>query len=139
VNVETNSAHPATGRRPIAMILVVDDEPDTLATLHLVLSMLGFEAVTARSAREALQRIEERLPELIITDSAMPSMSGLELCRVLRACHRTRRIPIVLHTGGELPEEVPRLYDRIITKPADVESVVKVVRELLPPGISGAR
>ncbi len=139
MNVETNSAHPASGRRPLAMILVVDDEPDTLATLHVVLSMLGFEVVTARSGREALECVENRLPELIITDSTMPSMSGLELCRVLRASQRTRRIPIVLHTAADLPDDVPRLYDRIITKPADIDALSKVIRELLPPPLSGAR
>ncbi|HXS26352.1 MAG TPA: response regulator [Steroidobacteraceae bacterium] len=139
MNVETNSAHPAAGRRPLAMILVVDDDPDALTTLHLVLSMLGFDAVAARSAREALQRIEERLPDLIITDSAMPSMSGLELCRVLRASQRTRRIPIVLHTGMDVPDDVPRLYDRIITKPAEIDAVVRLIRELLPPDAAGVR
>lgn len=136
---ETDSAHPASGQRLLAMILVVDDDPDTLTLLQFVLSMLGFEAVTARSAREALQRVEERLPDLIITDSAMPSMSGLELCRVLRASQRTRRIPIVLHTGSELPDDVPRLYDRIVTKPAETDALVKLVRELLPSDMPGVR
>ena len=136
---ETDSAHSASGRRLLAMILVVDDDPDTLTLLQFVLSMLGFEAVTARSAREALERVEERLPDLIITDSAMPSMSGLELCRVLRASQRTRRIPIVLHTGSDLPDDVPRLYDRIVTKPAETDALVKLVRELLPSDMSGVR
>lgn len=139
MNAEKSFHRRANGGRPSAMILVVDDEPDTLTTLQLVLSMLGFETVTARSAREAMQCVEERLPDLIITDSAMPSMSGLELCRVLRAREKTRRIPIVLHTAMDLTDDAPRLYDHIIRKPADVDAFARTLRALLPPDPVGSR
>lgn len=139
MNVETNSADSAFDHRPVAMILVVDDEPERLRTLRFVLSMFGFEAIAARSTREVLECVEERQPDLILTDSATPSMSGFELCRVLRASQRARRIPVVLHTGVHMPDDTPRLYDQIITKSTDVDAFAQLFRGLLPPGVSGAR
>lgn len=114
VNVETNSADLNFDRRPLAMILVVEDDAERLKTLRFVLSMFGFESFAARSAREVLKCVEERQPDLILTDSPTPSMSGFELCRVLRASQRARRIPIVLKTGVQMPDDTPRLYDQIV-------------------------
>lgn len=138
MNAETNAADLGFDHRPMAMILVVDDDPASLRTLRFVLAMFGFDAIIARSAREVLECAKERLSELILTDSARPSMSGLELCRVLRASQRTRRIPVVLHTGAQLPDDVPRLYDQILTRPADVDSFATLLRGLLPPSESRA-
>lgn len=131
---EKGSERAASDSRPIALILVVDDEPDTLTTLQIVLSMLGFGVATARTAREAMHRIAEQPPDLIITDNAMPTMSGLELCQVLRMHDATKRIPIVLHTAMDLPNDNLRLYDRVITKPADLEAFLRAIDALLPPG-----
>lgn len=121
------------------MILVVDDDRDRLRMLRFVLAMFGFEVIAARSPQEVLQCVAERLPDLIITDSAVPSMSALELCRVLRASQKTRRIPVILHTGVQMPDDVPRLYDQIITRSADVDAFAQLYRGLLLPGMSGAR
>ena len=59
---------PAVTSGPAALILVVDDDTDTLAALQLLLSVLGFEVATARSAQEALKSVAKRRPDLIITD-----------------------------------------------------------------------
>src|SRR6185312_11054849 len=112
-------------RRAVALILVIDDEPDTLTALKILLSLLGFRVVAARNAREALEQIEVQRPDLIVTDNAMPSMSGLELCRVLRAREATRGIPIVMHTGMDLPDDGSRLYDRVMTKPIDIDAFMR--------------
>jgi two-component system, OmpR family, phosphate regulon response regulator PhoB len=116
---------------PAALILVVDDDADTVAAMQLLLSLLGFEVATARSAPEALRRVAQRRPDLIITDCEMPQMSGLALCRELRQRDQTADIPIVVHTGKELPEGDPKPYDRSIAKPASTDEILGIIRSLL--------
>lgn len=90
----------------------------------------GFEVITARNGAEALLRLRERWPDLIITDYTMPDMTGLDLCKRLRASRVMRHIPIILYTGVSLPAD-PRLYDRIVTKPADLCAFAIEIRLLL--------
>ncbi|MGH8202004.1 MAG: response regulator [Steroidobacteraceae bacterium] len=115
----------------MALILVVDDDPDILATLQALLSILGFDVATARSAPEALRSIEQRRPDLIITDCEMPRMSGLALCRELREHDQTADIPLVLYTGKELPDGSPQPYDRSIAKTAGVDAILGTIHALL--------
>ena len=123
-------AYSTPGSRPL--ILCVDDEPDARTILRLFLSAHGFEIIVASDAAEALRLIEERRPDLIITDYAMPDVSGLELCRTLRDRDETRDIPIILHTGIELHSDHSELFDRFVLKPAELDHLARVVRELLP-------
>lgn len=128
----TAGAHP--------VILCVDDEPDLLTILRLFLSAQGFEVIPALNAVEALQLVTEHRPDLIITDCAMPGMSGLELCRTLRKRGDTRDIPIILYSGKDIWEDDPRLFDRFVLKPAELDVFVRTIRALLaasrraPPG-----
>jgi DNA-binding response OmpR family regulator len=115
------------------VILCVDDEPDLLTILRLFLTSQGFEVIPALDAAEALQLIEENRPDLIITDYAMPGMSGLELCRKLRARADTSDIPIILCSGKELWEDDPHLFDRFVLKPAELDVFVRTIRALLVP------
>jgi CheY-like chemotaxis protein len=122
---------PAVKSRPAALILVVDDDADNVTALQLLLSVVGFEVATARSAQEALSSIGQRRPDLIITDCEMPQMSGLALCRELRECDQTADIPLVLHTGKELPDGGPRPYDCSIAKTAGTDAILATIRALL--------
>jgi CheY-like chemotaxis protein len=119
--------------RARAVILAVDDEPDVLQILEWFLISEGFEVMTASSGAEALQHIEERLPDLIITDYRMPGMSGLVLCEQLRQHRTAQHIPIILHTATQtaaLPSQ-GQLYHRVVTKPSDALALVAEVRRLL--------
>jgi CheY-like chemotaxis protein len=122
---------PAVKSGRAALILVVDDDADTVATLQVLLSVLGYKVAAARSAQEALRSIEERRPDLIITDCEMPQMSGLALCRQLRDQHQTADIPIVLYTGRELPDGGPKPYDCSIAKTASADAILGIIRSLL--------
>ena len=90
----------------------------------------GFEVITAPNGSEALLRVQARWPDLIITDYTMPGMTGLELCKRLRASRVMRLIPIILYTGVSLPAD-SRLYDRIVAKPADFRAFALEIRVLL--------
>ena len=90
---------PARPRRP--HLLVVEDDADVADCLRLGLDRKGFAvdvALTAAAAQECLQR---RLPELILLDVDLPDLSGLELCRQLKAGPQTARIPIVFCSGND--------------------------------------
>lgn len=113
-----------------ARILCVDDDPDGLRALELFLRNEGFEVITARNGPEALLRVQERRPDLIITDYTMPGMTGLDLCKRLRASRVMRLIPIILYTGVSLPAD-SRLYDDIVAKPADFRAFAIQIRVLL--------
>ena len=114
-----------------AVILIVDDDPDTLAIFRLYLATRDFEIMTAASAAEALQSVDKRLPDLILTDYSMPAASGLEFCRVLRSRGDTRHIPIILHTAADLPVELRQLYDRVFSKPVELDELVTALRMLV--------
>lgn len=120
---EARPAHP--------LILAVDDEPDMLLALELYLSGEGFEVTTAPNVHDALRRIEDHRPALILTDYIMPGVSGLELCRTLRGRRETRSIPIIMHTGWDLWQDHPGLFDHLVFKPAELDSLARLIRTLL--------
>jgi CheY-like chemotaxis protein len=122
---ESSSTTPSRGT-----ILTVDDDPDNLTLLRLLLSSEGFEVLAAMSGPAALQCVRQRMPDLIITDLTMPGMTGRELCRHLREANETRGIPIVVHTAETVPLTDP-LYDRAFRKPADFNALLSTVYRLL--------
>ena len=124
-----NAVHEA--ERSKARILTVDDSPDALTLLRLFFSAEGFEVITAGGMAEALLCMREQLPDLIITDYAMPDRSGLDLCRHLRSHRETRHIPIVLHTATDLPPTETPPYDALCEKPAGLAPLARRVRSLL--------
>ena len=66
-------------------ILVADDEPNQLELLTFNLTQAGFEVIRAGDGQQALDMVEEHRPDLVIIDWMMPHMSGIDVCRALRA------------------------------------------------------
>jgi putative two-component system response regulator len=106
---------------PQARVLVVDDQPANTQLLSLYLSDLNCEVEVAWSGVEALRRIEERIPDLVLLDVQMPEMDGLEVCRRLKASWTTRLMPVVMVTAlNSLRDRVLALEagaDDFLTKP----------------------
>ena len=113
-----------------ATILCVDDDPDALQVLDWFLTSDGFVVRTAASGDDALLQVKEQLPDLVITDYAMPGMTGLQLCKSLRAQLATRHIPIILYSAFHLPPD-SCFYDRTFLKPTDVTVFGSAIRALL--------
>jgi CheY-like chemotaxis protein len=80
-------------------ILVVDDEPDIISLLKLVLEAEGYQVVPALSGDEALSLAEIEAPDLVLLDLMMPGKSGLETCRYLKNQPRTRNIPVIVFSA----------------------------------------
>ncbi len=116
-------------------ILVVEDE-DALATLlHYNLEKEGYEVGLAGDGEEALLQVEERAPDLMILDWMLPGVSGIEVCRRLRARSATRNLPIIMLTArGEEGDRVRGLdtgADDYLTKPFSMSELTARVRAVL--------
>jgi CheY-like chemotaxis protein len=120
---------------PPAVILVVDDEGVVNRLVTRYLSHLGYRVIGAASAEEALALVRRRDPriDLVLSDVAMPGVSGIELAATLLS-----RVPgpsVILMTGV-LPQDVERLdingqIVRVLRKPLDLDELQKVLRVTL--------
>jgi DNA-binding response OmpR family regulator len=80
-------------------ILVVDDESSLVKLCQIVLENAGFEVRGAFSGRQALNLLNDEMPDLILLDVMMPGMNGIEVCREIRANNQARRVHIVMYTA----------------------------------------
>ena len=102
-------------------LLVVDDDPGLLLAVSETLRAEGYNVLTARRAADALIRVAENLPDLIISDIRMPGMDGYQFVAKLRSNARTRLVPIVFLTAKD--ETTDRIagfrtgVDAYLTKP----------------------
>ena len=111
--------------RPGGRVLVVDDEPQILRALRVVLREAGFEAVPAATAREALDAAALRPPDAAIVDLVLPDGDGVEVTRALREW--TRAPIIVLSAVGDEDEKVRALEagaDDYVVKPFSPRELV---------------
>ena len=118
-----------------ARILVVEDEEALTTLLRYNLDAEGYDVETVGRGDDADTRLKERVPDLIVLDWMLPGLSGIELCRRLRARPETRSLPIIMLTArGEESERVRGLAtgaDDYIVKPFSVPELLARVKGLL--------
>jgi len=115
-------------------VLIVDDEPDILLYLKEFLDSKGYTTITASCGDEALEKVEQDPPDLVLTDVMMPGMDGYELCRRIRANSTTSLLPVVIVTGAGPQERVKGIEaeaDDFFVKPGDRHELLARVRSLL--------
>jgi DNA-binding NarL/FixJ family response regulator len=116
-------------------LLVVDDEPNLLRAVAVTLRAEGYEVVTARSGAEALVRVAESVPDLVVSDIRMPGVDGYQLARQLRSSPRTDLVPIVFLTAkDETTDRVAGFrsgVDAYLTKPFEPDELVAVISNIL--------
>lgn len=119
---------------PTNILIVEDEEPLTLL-LRYNLEAEGYAVESAGRGDDAETRLREKVPDLLILDWMLPGLSGIELCRRLRARSETERMPILMLTArGEETERVRGLAtgaDDYVVKPFSVPELVARVRALL--------
>jgi pilus assembly protein CpaE len=116
-------------------ILVVDDEPEALKVVGLALHHAGFEVLGAQSGLEALKKIEQNPPDLVILDVMMPHMDGHEVCRRIRESPATAHLPVIMVTAlSGLDEKMAGFAngaDDYVTKPVALRELIARVQALL--------
>lgn len=112
----------------MAIILVVDDEPDIVRVVVRIMEARGHTVRTAHDGREALDQVRAERPDVIILDLNLPGMNGFEVTSRLRADESTRSIPIVMMTAAYVSIEDAR---RGHTSGADEYVVKPFLREVL--------
>lgn len=118
-----------------ANILLVEDEPGIQELLKLNLGQAGHQVMAANDAEDALKYLKNALPDVILLDWMLPGMSGIDLCKRLRADRRYQPVPIIMLTArGEEQDRVAGLdtgADDYITKPFSPRELVSRIRAVL--------
>lgn len=118
-----------------AHILIVDDNPIDRKLAAEVLEIAGFGVDTAVDAEEAQRMLQGMVPDLILTDIALPGMDGLSLTRLIKADARLEHVPVIALTAFALSGDDERAADAgcdgYITKPIDTRRFVDQVAKLL--------
>ena len=118
-----------------ARVLVVDDHPQNVELLEAYLIPEGYDVVTAFDGIEALERVAEGAPDIVLLDVMMPRMDGYEVCKKMKEDEATRFIPIVMVTAlKELEDKIKSIEsgaDDFLTKPIVKIELLTRIRSLI--------
>jgi len=116
-------------------ILIVDDEPNIVISLEFLMRREGFEVGVARDGEEALMRIRDERPDLVLLDVMMPKINGFEVCESVRADPTLAEIRILMLTAKGREAEVAKGLalgaDAYVAKPFSTRDLVQRVKSLL--------
>ncbi len=121
-------------------VLIVDDDPDLVETVSMMLEAKGFEVGKAYDGIEGEEAIKKRRPDVLILDVMMPRKNGYELCKELKSNKWTKEIPVIMLTavGEAVPttsyshaEGMALEAEDFIPKPVDAATLVEAVQRLL--------
>lgn len=124
---------------PYGPILVVEDIPNVLELLEVTLRFKGYPVVTARDGLEALEKIEQEKPALVVADILMPRMDGFTMAHELRKNPHTHQIPIVFLSATYVTPEDKKFAlglgaVRFLEKPIETEEFLLTIAEILTQG-----
>jgi CheY-like chemotaxis protein len=118
-----------------ALILVVDDNPDNLDIISTRLRFRGYEVAVAERGDEAISKVRDVDPDLILLDIMMPNVDGWQVAENLKADAATRDIPIVFLTARAMEADVRKGKDlgveAYVTKPFDPIDLMELVNRLI--------
>jgi CheY-like chemotaxis protein len=122
-------------------VLIVDDNVALARVIQFAMDGAGFETVTAPNGRIAFELASQSSFDMVITDQQMPEMTGIDLCKNLRAKPEYKHCPIILLTAKGMELELPRLQDEFdidatFSKPFSPSALVKTANDLLAPAVA---
>jgi CheY-like chemotaxis protein len=118
------------------LILVIDDEVDTIELIEIAFQRRGYEVIGAWSGLAGLQRAHDRHPAVILIDLMLPEISGFDVCRRLYQDAAAAHIPrVILSAQASQVDQAAAAAagaDRYLMKPVRMKTLVSVVEDLLP-------
>jgi two-component system, chemotaxis family, chemotaxis protein CheY len=125
---DNDDGRTSLGMNQTACVLIVEDDDDVREFMQLLVASCGYETMTARDGEEALVRMRQRRPCLVLLDLQMPRMDGWEFRERQLQDLSLRHIPVVCVTAFFDPDQVTRkLGLRCIPKPADFPAIINAV------------
>jgi len=117
-------------------ILCIEDEPEMIDLIRLILGRRGFEVVGAAGGKEGLEKVRQQPPDLVLLDLMMPDMDGWEVYQQMKADDRTRNIPVIVVTAkAQNIDRVLAMHiakvDDYITKPFSPQELLMSVERVL--------
>jgi DNA-binding response OmpR family regulator len=123
-------------------IQIADDEPNIVAALEYLLQQGGYEVLIARNGDEALELLENRIPDLVLLDVMMPRKSGYEICTRIRQRPEWRHVKVIMLSAKGRDAEVNKGLavgaDLYVTKPFSTRELMAKIKALLGPASSEA-
>ncbi len=121
----------------IKKVLVVDDDREWNLLLKMRLELAGFRSEQAFNGKEAIQKVNEGRPDLILLDITMPEMDGWDVCKALRDRPDTKDLPIIIISSFSQTEDIERgksfRVKHYIIKPCSPKTVLQNVSAILSP------
>ncbi|RME91577.1 MAG: response regulator [Anaerolineae bacterium] len=117
-------------------ILCIEDEPEMIDLIRLILSRRGFEVIGASGGVDGLQKVRAEMPDLVLLDLMMPDMDGWEVYQQMKADEKTKNIPVIVVTAkAQSIDKVLGLHiakvDDYITKPFSPQELLASVENVL--------
>jgi len=113
-------------------VLLVDDDVMIILSFRNVIKNAGFELETATRGKEALEKIQQSPPDVIILDAIMPEMNGFEVARKLKADNDLKKIPIIMLTGLKSPSDATDARmagaDDVLVKPVGPAKLLERIK-----------
>jgi CheY-like chemotaxis protein len=118
-----------------ARVLVADDSATMQKVVELALGRVGVELVQARSAEEAIRKVRDMQPDLVLIDHSMPDRSGQDLCTTFRKDPKLKGVPIILMAGASSSIDAAAVQrvgaSDVVTKPFDSQTLIGKVKQFL--------
>ena len=114
-------------------IMVVDDERDLVETIKLKLSAEGYDVIEAYDGQEALEKMRQKRPDLVLLDIMMPQLNGYQVCREIKKDAKLKQIPVLMLTAKV--QESDKFWgletgaDDYITKPFEFETLMDSIKK----------
>jgi DNA-binding response OmpR family regulator len=116
-------------------ILIVDDEPNIVMSLEYIFKKENFEVFIARDGAEAIEIVENSIPDIILLDIMMPNVDGYQVLNYLKESEILRKIKVIFLSAKNKSSDIELGLqlgaDKYISKPFSVKNLVKEVKELL--------
>lgn len=121
--------------RSTLKVLLVDDDPNILLSLEFLMRKSGYTVLIARNGNEALELLNENIPDLTLLDIMMPDVDGYEICRYIKQNDALQHGKVVFLSAKTREADIQKGYalgaDLYVTKPFSTKELVKKVDELL--------